>query len=58
MLIPERSMKEREQETGGRPTRRHFLELGGAAAAAWDASPLSAADPAADPRLRAAIAQL
>jgi len=39
-------------------TRRYFFNLGGAAAAAWTASPLAGADPAADPQLRKAIAQL
>jgi hypothetical protein len=39
-------------------TRRFFFGLGSAAAAAWTASPLAAADAAADPRLAKAIAQL
>jgi hypothetical protein len=39
-------------------TRRYFVSLGGVAAAAWAASPLSAADPAADPQLGKAIAEL
>jgi len=39
-------------------SRRYFFQLGGAAAAAWSASPLAAADRAADPRLQEAIAQL
>ena len=41
-----------------RLTRRYFAQLGSAAAAAWSASPLAAADAAADPRLREAIAKL
>jgi len=39
-------------------TRRFFFGLGSAAVAAWNASPLAAADPLADPRLRDAIAKL
>jgi len=39
-------------------TRRHFFYLGSAAAAAWNASPLAAADPLADPRLQKAVAEL
>lgn len=39
-------------------TRRYFFGLGGAAAAAWTASPLAAADSGADPRLQKAIAGL
>ncbi len=41
-----------------RLTRRYFFQLGGAAAAAWSASPLAAADAGADPVLREAIAKL
>src|SRR5512145_417977 len=41
-----------------RLTRRYFFQLGGAAAAAWAVTPLAAADPGADPRLRKAIAEL
>jgi DMSO/TMAO reductase YedYZ molybdopterin-dependent catalytic subunit len=39
-------------------TRRYFFQLGSTAAAAWTASPLAAANPEADPRLRKAIAEL
>ena len=39
-------------------TRRYFFQLSGAAAAAWSASPLAAASPAADPQLQQAIAAL
>ena len=39
-------------------TRRFFVNLGGMAAAAWAAAPLGAADAAADPLLRAAVANL
>ena len=39
-------------------TRRSFTQLGGAAAVAWSASPLAAADAASDPLLREAIAKL
>ena len=39
-------------------TRRYFFELGGAAAAAWSASPLAAAYADTDPQLREAIAKL
>ena len=41
-----------------RLTRRHFNQLGGAAAAAWSAFPLAAADAGVDPLLREAIAKL
>ena len=41
-----------------RLTRRYFFGLGSAGAAAWAASPLAAANPEADPRLRDAIAEL
>lgn len=41
-----------------RRTRRYFFQLGGAAAAAWSASPLAAGEAGADPRLREAIAKL
>jgi len=41
-----------------RLTRRYFFHLGSAAAAAWTASPLAAANPEADPRLRKAVAEL
>jgi len=39
-------------------TRRYFFQLGAAAAAAWNVSPLAADDAAADPRLREAIVKL
>jgi DMSO/TMAO reductase YedYZ molybdopterin-dependent catalytic subunit len=39
-------------------TRRSFTQLGSAAAAAWIASPLAAADPSSDRLLREAIAKL
>ena len=39
-------------------TRRYFFQLGSTAAAAWTASPLAAASPGADPRLRKAVAEL
>ena len=39
-------------------TRRHFLQLGSAALAAWNVSPLAAADAATDPQLREAISRL
>ena len=39
-------------------TRRYFFQLGGAAAAAWSASPLAAQNAAADPQLQEAIAKL
>ena len=39
-------------------TRRHFFGLGGAAAAAWGASPLAAASAETDPQLQDAIAKL
>jgi DMSO/TMAO reductase YedYZ molybdopterin-dependent catalytic subunit len=39
-------------------TRRYFFQLGSIAAAAWSASPLAAANPMSDPRLREAIAKL
>lgn len=39
-------------------TRRYFVQLGCAAAAAWSASPLAAANADSDPQLREAIAQL
>ncbi len=41
-----------------RLTRRYFFGLGGTAAAAWSASPLAAANPLSDPRMRRAIAAL
>lgn len=39
-------------------TRRYFFGLGGAGAAAWDASPLAAASGETDPQLQEAIAKL
>jgi len=39
-------------------TRRYFLQLGSAAAAAWSASPLAAQNAAANPQLQEAIAKL
>ena len=39
-------------------TRRYFLQLGCAAAAAWSASPLAAASADVDPQLQEAIARL
>jgi len=39
-------------------TRRHFYQLGGAAAAAWSASPVASANADADPQLQEAIAKL
>jgi DMSO/TMAO reductase YedYZ molybdopterin-dependent catalytic subunit len=39
-------------------TRRFFFQLGSAAAAAWSATPLAGASPAADRRVRAAVAEL
>ena len=39
-------------------TRRHFLELGGAAVTAWDLSALAAGNAAADSRLGEAVAKL
>jgi len=39
-------------------TRRYFFQLGSVAAAAWSASPLAAANPLSDPRLREAAAKL
>jgi len=41
-----------------RVTRRFFFQLGSAAAGAWSASPLAAANTAADAQLREAIAKL
>ncbi len=41
-----------------RLTRRYFMQLGGAAAAAWTASPLAAASAGMDPRLREAVGRL
>lgn len=38
-------------------TRRYFFQLGSVAAAAWSASPLAAANAAADPQLQEAIAK-
>jgi DMSO/TMAO reductase YedYZ molybdopterin-dependent catalytic subunit len=60
MLILEHRMKISDNRLGEhcQLARRYFLSLGGAAAAAWTASPLAAADPGADPRLRKAIAEL
>jgi len=60
MLVAEYRMKKSEQwlSEHRRLTRRYFVELGGTAAAAWTASPLGAADPVTDPRLREAIAGL
>jgi DMSO/TMAO reductase YedYZ molybdopterin-dependent catalytic subunit len=52
---------ERPDPRGAEPvrlTRRHFSQLGGAAAAAWRAFPLAAADAGVDPLLREAIAKL
>jgi hypothetical protein len=39
-------------------TRRYFFQAGGAAAAAWSASPLAAANPDTDPQLKEAVATL
>ena len=39
-------------------TRRYFFQLGCAAAAAWNASPLAAASADVDPQLQEAIAKL
>jgi DMSO/TMAO reductase YedYZ molybdopterin-dependent catalytic subunit len=39
-------------------SRRYFLQLGGVAAAAWNASPLAAAEFTSDPRLQEAIGRL
>ncbi|HWQ54482.1 MAG TPA: molybdopterin-dependent oxidoreductase [Bryobacteraceae bacterium] len=39
-------------------TRRYFLQLGSAAAAAWNASPLTAADASGDPQLQEATGKL
>jgi DMSO/TMAO reductase YedYZ molybdopterin-dependent catalytic subunit len=39
-------------------TRRYFLQLGGAAVAAWSVSPLAAAGSDTDPQLREAISRL
>lgn len=47
-------MRECKQEL----TRRHLFQLGGAAAAVWNASPLGAQNPAANPQLREAVAKL
>jgi DMSO/TMAO reductase YedYZ molybdopterin-dependent catalytic subunit len=52
---------ERPDSRGTEPirlTRRHFSQLGGAAATVWNAFPLRAADAGADPLLRDAIAKL
>jgi hypothetical protein len=42
----------------GQLTRRYFLQLGGAAVAAWSVSPLAAADAVTDPQLQEAISKL
>jgi DMSO/TMAO reductase YedYZ molybdopterin-dependent catalytic subunit len=39
-------------------TRRYFFQLGGAAAAAWSASPLGATETVSDPQVREAVAKL
>jgi hypothetical protein len=38
--------------------RRYFLQLGGAAVAAWNISPLAAAEADTDPQLQEALAKL
>jgi DMSO/TMAO reductase YedYZ molybdopterin-dependent catalytic subunit len=60
MLIQEHLMKHWEQQLREHCelTRRYFFHLGSVAAAAWTVSPLAAADPAADPLVRKAIAEL
>ncbi len=49
------TLDRRVQEHGQR-TRRHFLQLGSAAVAVWNVSPLAAAD--ADPQLQEAVSKL
>ncbi|MBM3854076.1 MAG: hypothetical protein FJ399_13135 [Verrucomicrobia bacterium] len=55
--VPKTAGSEIGRETP-RLTRRGFLHLGGAAAAAWGAPPLGAAERALEPQVREAIAQL
>ncbi len=49
---------ERNLRDHRRLTRRYFFQLGGAAAAAWSASPLAAVNLAESPELRQAVARL
>ena len=51
------TLDRRVQEHGLR-TRRDFLQLGSAAVAAWNVSPLAAADADTDPQLQEAISKL
>ena len=49
---------DRRVQEHGQLTRRYFLQLGSAAVAAWNVSPLAAADADTDPQLQEAIAKL
>ena len=48
---------DRRGQEQGQQTRRSFLQLGSAAVAAWNVSPLAAAEADTDPQLQEAISK-